>query len=415
MFSCYHLLELFEMALINDECNEDIRNVNNGTKSMVVPTTTAKSSVPLIEKLNIDVAAIPSNDIIVERRKSLENSDEYNTIFTKKLFHDDANMNSTFVTNLNSSGNNYNNSVKSEIVTPDSEWHHLDYRGGLLRLNSNSKLNDYASIGPSNAAQEAGFLSLASSGKSSMPYTSLNTSPAPAPPLSISERPIDTSFGFQNTFKVLEKYIRRGRRYLNDNKNNVNTNCTNSSKMTTPYNSINCGDGDESTHNSYHCGDGISICDVDGSYDNSTKFLNSISEDGDPSLFELEFEARSRILATMKEGIPLAASSPAVTPKKEIQSPMNELLYGVKIDSVEVDETMMYTSGCDDEMKLEQTGCYPEYLYHIARGKDGQTFLRVMNSLMLNNPQKGKLPLIHLFNYSLVNFHVILSHVVNVQ
>lgn len=415
MFSCYHLLELFEMALINDECNEDIRNVNNGTKSMVVPTTTAKSSVPLIEKLNIDVAAIPSNDIIVERRKSLENSDEYNTIFTKKLFHDDANMNSTFVTNLNSSGNNYNNSVKSEIVTPDSEWNHLDYRGGLLRQNSNSKLNDYASIGPSNAAQEAGFLSLASSGKSSMPYTSLNTSPAPAPPLSISERPIDTSFGFQNTFKVLEKYIRRGRRYLNDNKNNVNTNCTNSSKMTTPYNSINCGDGDESTHNSYHCGDGISICDVDGSYDNSTKFLNSISEDGDPSLFELEFEARSRILATMKEGIPLAASSPAVTPKKEIQSPMNELLYGVKIDSVEVDETMMYTSGCDDEMKLEQTGCYPEYLYHIARGKDGQTFLRVMNSLMLDNPQKGKLPLIHLFNYSLVNFHVILSHVVNVQ
>lgn len=415
MFSCYHLLELFEMALINDECNEDIRNVNNGTKSMVVPTTTAKSSVPLIEKLNIDVAAIPSNDIIVERRKSLENSDEYNTIFTKKLFHDDANMNSTFVTNLNSSGNNYNNSVKSEIVTPDSEWNHLDYRGGLLRQNSNSKLNDYASIGPSNAAQEAGFLSLASSGKSSMPYTSLNTSPAPAPPLSISERPIDTSFGFQNTFKVLEKYIRRGRRYLNDNKNNVNTNCTNSSKMTTPYNSINCGDGDESTHKSYHCGDGISICDVDGSYDNSTKFLNSISEDGDPSLFELEFEARSRILATMKEGIPLAASSPAVTPKKEIQSPMNELLYGVKIDSVEVDETMMYTSGCDDEMKLEQTGCYPEYLYHIARGKDGQTFLRVMNSLMLDNPQKGKLPLIHLFNYSLVNFHVILSHVVNVQ
>lgn len=415
MFSCYHLLELFEMALINDECNEDIRNVNNGTESMVVPTTTAKSSVPLIEKLNIDVAAIPSNDIIVERRKSLENSDEYNTIFTKKLFNNDANMNSTFETNLNSSSNNYNNSVKSEIVTPDNEWNHLDYRGGLLRQNSNSKLNDYASIGPSNAAEEAGFLSLASSGKSSMPYTSLNTSPAPAPPLSISERPIDTSFGFQNTFKVLEKYIRRGRRYLNDNKNNVNTNCTNSSKMTTPYNSINCGDGDESTHNSYHCGDGISICDVDGSYDNSTKFLNSISEDGDPSLFELEFEARSRILATMKEGIPLAASSPAVTPKKEIQSPMNELLYGVKIDSVEVDETMMYTSGCDDEMKLEQTGCYPEYLYHIARGKDGQTFLRVMNSLMLDNPQKGKLPLIHLFNYSLVNFHVILSHVVNVQ
>lgn len=395
MFSCYHLLELFEMALINDECNEDIRNVNNGTESIVVPTTATKSSAPLIEKLNIDVAAIPSNDIIVERRKSLENSDEYNTIFTKKLFNNDANMNSTFETNLNSS-NNCNNSVKSEINTPENEWNHLDYRGGLLRQNSNSKLNDYASSSPSiTTADDAAFLSLASSGKSSMPYTSLNTSPTPAPPLSISERPIDTSFGFQNTFKVLEKYIRRGRRYLNDNKNNVNTNCTNSSKMTTPYNSIDCGDGDESIHNSYHCGDGISICDVDGSYDNSTKFLNSISEDGDPSLFELEFEARSRILASMKEGIPLAASSPAVTPKKEIQSPMNELLYGVKIDSVDVDETMMYTSGCDDEMELEQTGCYPEYLYHIARGKDGQTFLRVMNSLMLDNPQKGKLPLVH--------------------
>lgn len=395
MFSCYHLLELFEMALINDECNEDIRNVNNGTESIVVPTTATKSSAPLIEKLNIDVAAIPSNDIIVERRKSLENSDEYNTIFTKKLFNNDANMNSTFETNLNSS-NNCNNSVKSEINTPENEWNHLDYRGGLLRQNSNSKLNDYASSSPSiTTADDTAFLSLASSGKSSMPYTSLNTSPTPAPPLSISERPIDTSFGFQNTFKVLEKYIRRGRRYLNDNKNNVNTNCTNSSKMTTPYNSIDCGDGDESIHNSYHCGDGISICDVDGSYDNSTKFLNSISEDGDPSLFELEFEARSRILASMKEGIPLAASSPAVTPKKEIQSPMNELLYGVKIDSVDVDETMMYTSGCDDEMKFEQTGCYPEYLYHIARGKDGQTFLRVMNSLMLDNPQKGKLPLVH--------------------
>lgn len=131
------------------------------------------------------------------------------------------------------------------------------------------------------------------------------------------------------------------------------------------------------------------------------RFLNSISEESKeeseetPSFFELELEASSRLrdLINNKSAKDDNISSNVST----ITSPLNELLHDFvpKCDP----ETVKYHPNPEvflkDDKTLEEIGEYPEYLYHVSKGKDGRLYLRVVRSLLVD---KGNNKIIIIIN-----------------
>lgn len=250
----------------------------------------------------IDVTLTKYGDADLASKKRKDEDDEYNTIFTKRL--NEPNLNST-----------------AEIVGTDE----VDFHGGLLNSISSPTSDDWEPIDL------------------------------------ISKNPSSSSFGFENTFKVLEGQL-RGTQKLN--RKQVEHLLRSSDLRNNPI-------------------------FLDVPFTSKERFLRAISEeksipdeneqnDEPPSFLELELDARDRLREL---------SSIACTEKQEDEivngehSSMNEFLYG--ITTTQELETTNFESAVKEDIQ-QLTGEYPEYVYHMAKGKDGRVYLRVVRSLLVD-------------------------------
>lgn len=234
-------------------------------------------------------------------------TDEYNTVFTKKLINE-IDLNSTL-----------------ELNNPSLPSTSLTNNGGLL--------SDY----------DEDIINI------------------------ISDKPSDSSFGFQNTFEILEKQM------------------IESKQLRLSRNQLEC------------------FLDSQKSIEHPDGYLNiplrpehlrCISEEGSnfdedeaihdkPDLFELELEASKRIYEMF------STKNSNLNDKScdDLKSPLNELLYGIVPKSKDDENFDTSFSHKLSETTTARDGEYPEYLYHIAKGKDGRLYLRVVRSMLVD---KGK-------------------------
>lgn len=223
-------------------------------------------------------------------------TDEYNTVFTKRL--SETNLNSTLL---------------SDDATNDDH----DYSGGLL--------GDWKSI------------------------------------QHVSDHPSDTSSGFENTFKVLTNQVRQPRINNVDIQNLLRSNFL-SNSQSTEYLNVPTYDrflraiSEESSTSDY---------DRDESYDS-------------PSFLELELEARQRI-RDLADG---SNKSKVSDCDGDIKLPLSEHLYGVELSNK---LTGKIETPMTEDIK-QQSGDYPEYVYHVAK-ENGRLYLKVVRSLLID---KGK-------------------------
>lgn len=217
-------------------------------------------------------------------------SDEYNTVFTKRL--SEPNLNST---------------LRNDDLPNEDH----DYSGGLLE--------DWKSVHI------------------------------------VSDNPSDTSSGFENTFKVLTKQVRQTSRIGNVDIQNCILSAKSTDFLDVPNRYLRAISEESST----------SDYDRDENYDS-------------PSYLELELEARQRI----KELAYGMAKSNANNCDGDIKLPLTEHLYGIELanKSSEKIETPL-----TEDVK-QQSGDYPEYVYHVAK-ENGRLYLKVVRSLLID---KGK-------------------------
>lgn len=191
----------------------------------------------------------------------------------------------------------------------------------------------------------------------------------------ISTHPSSSSCGFENTFKVLEGQL-RGSHQLN--RQEVDMLLRSSDLRRNPI-------------------------FLNVPFASKDRFLRAISEESNipdehidedentPSFLELELDARQRI-KELSENIAIRPKdhirlSPVNTGAEDVrESSMTEFLYGIAISSSRStspsrsDEPLPHIS----EEIQQQTGEYPEYVYHMAKGKDGRVYLRVVRSLLVD-------------------------------
>lgn len=222
-------------------------------------------------------------------------SDEYNTVFTKRL--SEPNLNST---------------LRNEDLPDDSH----DYSGGLL--------DDWKSI------------------------------------QIVSDNPSDTSSGFENTFKVLTNQVRHPRFSTADIQNLLRCNLLSGKSgefLDVPkYDRYLRAISEESS---------TSDCDREESYDS-------------PSFLELELDARQRI-RELADG---SKKTNISDDDGSIKLPLSEHLYGVELSS-KLSESV--ETPLTEDIK-QQSGDYPEYVYHVAK-ENGRLYLKVVRSLLID---KGK-------------------------
>lgn len=206
----------------------------------------------------------------------------------------------------------------------------------------------------------------------------------------ISPHPSSSSCGFENTFKVLEGQL-RGSHQLN--RQEVDMLLRSSDLRRNPI-------------------------FLDVPFASKDRFLRAISEESSipddkndldedentPSFLELELDARQRI-KELSENIAIRPKdyirlSPVNTDAGDVrESSMTEFLYGIAISS-----SRSTSPSCSDEQLpqiseeiQQQTGEYPEYVYHMAKGKDGRVYLRVVRSLLVD---KGNTQVFILFFFT---------------
>lgn len=220
-------------------------------------------------------------------------SDEYNTVFTKRLT--EPHLNSTI--------------CDDNLSNEDTN----DYSGGLLE--------DWKSIHV------------------------------------VSDNPSDASSGFENTFKVLTNQVRQPRINNVDIQHLLRCNLLSNNST-----------------------DNLDVPKYD-------RFLRAISEESStsdydreenydsPSYLELELDARQRI-RELTDGSTKTSRSDADV---GITLPLSEHLYGVELSSklTEKIETPL-----TEDVK-QQSGDYPEYVYHVAK-VNGRLYLKVVRSLLLD-------------------------------
>lgn len=168
----------------------------------------------------------------------------------------------------------------------------------------------------------------------------------------ISDKPSDTSSGFENTFKVLTNQVRQPR-ISNDEIQNILLSNSPSSKQAVYLRVPN--------------------------YD---RYLRAISEESSTSDYdkdekdelELELEARQRIKEMSNE-----LNKTNVNCSGDIKLPLSEHLYGVELSNKSSEKI---ESSLTEDIQ-QQSGDYPEYVYHVAK-ENGRLYLKVVRSLLLD-------------------------------
>lgn len=233
-----------------------------------------------------------------------DDGDDYNIVFTKKL--NDSQLNGTFNADIN-----YGSSGPSS----------LDFNGGPV-IDSTAEID---------------------SGQRS-----------------ISSLPSDTSFGFHNTFSVLQRQMQLSKQpKLSQQQIEYLLHENNVAAVQNPI-YVDIPISDESYHRA------ISGA-ANGSFDDAND---------QPNLFELELEATQRVKQLLHGGDGSAAAYEA-----------ND---AAAIDDVDCGMKRMPAQICASNPSLledfyqQDGGDYSDYVYHVARSKNGQVYLRVVRSLLVD-------------------------------
>lgn len=276
----------------------------------------AGTSGTQIDVTLINLTKYGDADLASKKRKD---DDEYNTIFTKRL--NEPNLNST------------------EIGSDET-----DFNGGLLSTTTTTP----------------------------PPFCDDDWEPIDL----ISQNPSSSSFGFENTFKVLEGQL-CGTQKLN--RKQVEHLLRNSDLRKNPI-------------------------FLDVPFASKDRFLRAISEekcipddeqnnsyqaDEPPSFLELELDARQRIkelssINDTRKNVKYVEAE-QLTEAEQATSSMNEFLYGIcgGTSTSSTDSSTKFESVVSEDIQ-QLTGEYPEYVYHMAKGKDGRVYLRVVRSLLVD-------------------------------
>lgn len=231
-------------------------------------------------------------------------------------------------------------------------------------------------------------------------YSGVMLSPAISlPPPSISSHPSDSSYGFHNTYAVLERQLaskasaaRQLREFLQYNDlNKTPVFCDASPLVTARDHSANYLSSISEESES-----------LSSRRTSSTTQHPDDEEDEKPSFLELELEASSRLRKIRERlgGSLLSLDGATGGEEKAMESPLVEALYGISVESLARaaadrahpnPDVFLAAGGSEEDDKSSQSGEYPEYIYHVAKGNDGRMYLKVVRSLLLD---KGKTPLI---------------------
>ncbi|XP_053672789.1 trafficking kinesin-binding protein milt [Anopheles nili] len=221
-------------------------------------------------------------------------------------------------------------------------------------------------------------------------------------PSSITNRPSDSSRGFQNTFTVLERHLqskhfqlRQLRRFLqynessktpvfcntppslHDSSNYLRSISEESGTSSTDASAFDCDDATPQATSSPRRSSGSRMASM---------FCRNTNEDEEqdrPSFLELELEASDR-LRRLRER--LGGSVPDLLGSGDaVESPLTKALYGISLESLLKNNTdrvhpdpSVFIDEEDD--KRSQSGEYPDYPYYVARGSNGLPYLKVVRS-----------------------------------
>jgi hypothetical protein len=157
------------------------------------------------------------------------------------------------------------------------------------------------------------------------------------PPILVSSSPSDSSFGFQNTFEVLE-------RQMHSNKHPFKLTATQL----------------EAAMACFRASEGIPLTAASPfpSIIEEVEEAEEADEADKPDLFELELEAASRL---------------------------HDLGHSVDQTVDCVDQADVAKEDEPKVLKINDTGEYPEYLYHVAKGQNGKLYLRVVRSMLVDS------------------------------
>lgn len=189
----------------------------------------------------------------------------------------------------------------------------------------------------------------------------------------LSPNPSASSRGFENTFKVLESQMRATSKLTPAQVNQV---LRESNLQSNPI-FLNVPFGARDRFLRAISEERGSVC---GGDDDDNDELSQ------PSFLELELDARQRIREIEEYKTRTQSDNdrtlPAISDPSECSS-MTEFLYGIPIHGGEPSDGNELM-GQDEVVAEENGGEYPEYVYHMARGKDKRVYLRVVRSLLVD-------------------------------
>lgn len=233
----------------------------------------------------------------------------------------------------------------------------------IFTLGSEDFDEDYKSFSSGRRSTQCGNLNSTYNEQSDRPSNSKSKNTNRA---FISNTPSSSSYGFENTLNVLVNQV-KDKNAVSMSPHSIrkfimrNEMCKTPQFVNVPYKEEN--DDDE---------------------------MSVVGDERRPSVLELELEASSRL-----KDLSLDNSKPLdLNDLSTINCPLNELLseFVAKNQKQEDDSNLRQDSSSEAQQIVEESGEYPEYLYHVSKGKDGRLYLRVVRSLLID---KGK----NCFNY----------------
>lgn len=262
------------------------------------------------------------DDVSSKRRKDAAYGDEYNTVFTMRL------PSSTTSSQLNSTSHDIDADRRDTCCSDD-------FFGGPVDENTP---NVSTSADDSNALSDDEFN------------------------VSITTLPSNSSFGFENTFSVLECQLSLSKQpKLNQQQIEYILMKNNDTAVKNPI------------YIDFPISDEWFLRAISGQANGSLQAttIDPINVDaGPPSLFDLEIEAMLRVKELLANNdtattdtVDAATSAPMVV-EANAHTPINTSLI--------------------EDFYQQDGGDYSEYVYHVAKSKDGRLYLRVVRSLLVD-------------------------------
>lgn len=318
---------------------------NLTNRSKLNPSVTTSVTIDPSKKTCTNATKFGDDDLASKRRKDHNRDDEYNTVFTKKL-NESPQLNSTLNTSefeTNDTFHSFNRSCNS-----------LDFNGGPITNDDNNTIRFtitgttiYDDAVDANSYDEPDF------GQKS-----------------ITTRPSDSSFGFHNTFSVLERQMETKKQpKLSQQQIEYLLHENTDEAVTNPI-YVDIPISDESYLRAISG-------NANGSFEDNTHDV----DDNGPSLFELELEAMQRVNQLLRGGGGCSGGSDDGVSATVVYRSENATngRYDEGIKKVPANVRASNPSLLEDFYQ-QDGGDYSDYVYHVARRKNGQVYLRVVRS-----------------------------------